>query len=357
MKGMIVTADETAVSTDAAKASQEHGTHSNTIVEWVEDAFGGLARGELNEASSQLLFKLIIPAAVSILMIIVAYFVAKLMSRWLSNSVCKRVDETLGKFVGRLTFYCVMIVSSLGILSKAGVSVVGGAAAIITAAGFAIGLAFQGTLSNFAAGVLLLVFRPFKVGDMVVVGGVTGRVNEIDLFTTTIDTTDNRRLILPNSSISGNTIENVTFHDHRRVEVAVGVAYRASLDDTRQVLTAAAESVADLLVTGEGRGFQILLTNLSSSSVDWTIRFWTAKTNYWIARERLIVAAKKHLDMHKIEIPFPQLHVHLDDAHAIELKRTEIHHGIPVPQMMSSGELGTVAKIRPRVRGDANQVA
>jgi small conductance mechanosensitive channel len=329
---------------------------STSITSWIQDAVGGLARGELNEASSILLFKLVIPAAMAIVLLIVAYFTAKLVSRGIATALCKRVDETLGKFVGRLAFYGVMIVSSLGILSVAGVSVAG-AAAMLTAAGFAIGLAFQGTLSNFAAGVLLLVFRPFKVGDMVVVGGVYGKVNEIDLFTTTIDTTDNRRLVIPNNSIVGTTIENVTFHDHRRVEVTVGVAYRADMDQTRQVLTAAAESLSDVMITGEGRGFQILLSNLSSSSVEWTIRFWAAKSNYWPVRERLIGAAKKHLDMNGIEIPFPQLHLHMDDPKMLEARRLATHQGTPVPQMTSTSEPATATKVRPRIRGDATHVA
>ena len=101
--------------------------------------------------------------------------------------------------------------------------------AVVGAASFAIAFALQGTLSNFAAGILMIVFRPFKVGDTVNVAGVCGTINEVDLFTTTLDTPDNRRLIIPNSSISSGTIENVSFHAHRRVEVIVGVDYVANL--------------------------------------------------------------------------------------------------------------------------------
>ncbi len=112
-------------------------------------------------------------------------------------------------------------------------------------------------------------------------------MNEIDLFTTTLDTPDNRRLIVPNSSIAGSTIENVTFHTQRRVDVNVGVEYRADLNQTREVLTQAAEALRPLLIDGEGRGYQILLANLSTSSVDWTIRFWTATSNVFKVRESL----------------------------------------------------------------------
>ena len=130
---------------------------------------------------------------------------------------------------------------------------VASSAAVIAAAGFAIGLAFQGTLSNFSAGVMLLTFRPFKVGQVVNAAGVTGTVDEIELFNTTIDTFDNRRFIVPNSSLFANTIENISFHSERRADVNVGVDYSADIDRTREVLTAAAESVEGV-IEGEGRG-------------------------------------------------------------------------------------------------------
>lgn len=325
---------------------------TSTIGSWISDAFGGLARGELNEASTALLFKMVVPAAMALVMVIVTYFAAKLVSRWIAAALCKKVDETLGKFVGRLTFYGLMIVGSLAILSVAGISVAG-AAAVLTAAGFAIGLAFQGTLSNFAAGVLLLVFRPFKVSDMVVVGGVTGRVNEIDLFTTTLDTTDNRRLILPNNAIVGNTIENVTFHKQRRVEVVVGVSYRADMDATRNVLIAAVEAMGEMVVMGEGRGYQIFLSNLGAHSVDWTIRVWVDATKFWVAREQLIVGVKRALDEHQIEIPFPQMHLHLDDAKAIVHKSVAPPASVPIPRMVTS-TTPVHEKTRPRARGEIN---
>jgi small conductance mechanosensitive channel len=322
-----------------------------TISGWMSDAFGGLARGELNEASATLLFKLIVPAAVAVTMIIATYFVAKLLSRLIAATVCKQVDETLGKFVGRLSFYGLMIIGTLGILSVAGISVAG-AAAVLTAAGFAIGLAFQGTLSNFAAGVLLLVFRPFKVGDMVVIAGVTGKVNEIDLFTTTLDTTDNRRLVLPNNSVSGNTIENMSYHEQRRVEIVVGVAYRANMETTRDVLTTAAESLGDLIVQGENRGYQIILSNLSDHSVDWTVRVWTKREDYWKTREKLTIEVKRQLDENAIEIPYPQLQLHIDDPKTLSARPNSSQPGIPIPRMATTNSATTGERTRPRARGE-----
>jgi small conductance mechanosensitive channel len=252
---------------------------------------------------------LIVKAATACVLLIATYFFAKFISRSVSGSVCKRVDETVGKFLGRLSFYAVIVGGGVAILGQAGLDVTG-LVGVLTAAGFAIGLAFQGTLSNFASGILLLVFRPFKVGDLVVVAGLTGRINEIDLFMTTIDTTDNRRLVIPNSSITGGTIENVTYHPHRRVEVIVGVAYKCNLDATRATLAKAAEMLQEWMIPGEGRGYQILLTSLSSSSVEWTVRFWTARENFFKSRELLAQEIKRQLDAAGLEIPFPQMQLH-----------------------------------------------
>ncbi|MGB7325309.1 MAG: mechanosensitive ion channel domain-containing protein, partial [Rubripirellula sp.] len=196
------------------------------------------------------------------------------------------------------------------VLSKLGAPL-GGLAAMLAAAGFAVGLAFQGTLSNFASGVLMLVFRPFKVGDVVNAGGVMGKVNEIDLFTTTLDTPDNRRIIVPNSSISGGTIENISFHQHRRVEVLVGVDYNADLDQTRAALDVAVSHISEAVIQGEGRGAQVILSDLGASSVNWKVRAWVASKNYWPIHEALTAQVKRQLDGAGISIPFPQLDVHI----------------------------------------------
>jgi small conductance mechanosensitive channel len=259
---------------------------------------------------SELIVAYLLPASVALLAVFIGYLVAKYLSRIVSGPICKRIDETLGKFIGRVIFYGVLLTVMGTVLSQIGFKM-SGIATILAAAGFAIGLAFQGTLSNFAAGVLLLVFRPFKVGDMINAAGVTGRVNEIDLFTTTLDTPDFRRIIVPNSSISGGTIENISFHAHRRVEVIVGVAYSSDLDATRQALTAAAESLAEKTIQGEGRGYNVILATLADSSVQWKVRVWTAATDFFAVTELLTQAVKVQLDAANISIPFPQMDVHL----------------------------------------------
>lgn len=286
------------------------------VVTGVEDAstqvksvLGQAMQGD-PEALVVLGVRYVLPAVGLLLVLIVAYFVARFLSRLVSGPVTKKIDPTLGRFFGKLVFYGVMIGALLGVLGSVGVNIAA-FAAVLAAAGFAIGLAFQGTLSNFAAGVMLLVFRPFKVGDSVNAAGMTAKVFAIDLFHTEFDTFDNRRIIVPNSSIFGDTIENITFHAHRRVDVPVGCEYAAKIDQTREVLTAAAESVEGR-VDGEGRGYQVYLTGLGSSSVDWVVRVWFPTADFWVKKEQLTRAVKMHLDEAGIAIPFPQMSVHLN---------------------------------------------
>lgn len=252
----------------------------------------------------------ILLALIGLGIIFVGYLVAKYLSRVISAPICRKVDETLGRFVGKAIFYTVLLGVTGAVLSKMGAPL-GGLAAMLAAAGFAVGLAFQGTLSNFASGVLMLVFRPFKVGDFVEAGGVSGTVNEIDLFTTTLDTPDNRRIIVPNSAIAGGTIENKSFHADRRLEVTVGVDYSADLDQTRAALETAIQNHTNIMVSGDGRGGAAVLAELGDSAVVWKVRLWVHRSDYWPALESLTGEVKRQLDASNIGIPFPQMDIHL----------------------------------------------
>jgi small conductance mechanosensitive channel len=277
-----------------------------------EQAIGRLTSGDFSgvtDYATSHLGPAILYAGAALAAIFLGYLLAKYLSRVISRPVCRRVDETLGRFVGKVIFYAILLGVAGSVLSKLGAPL-GGLAALLAAAGFAVGLAFQGTLSNFAAGVLMLVFRPFKVGDFINAGGVTGKVNEIDLFTTTLDTPDNRRIIVPNGAISGNTIENITFHAHRRIEVVVGVEYAADIDRTRTALTAATDALSEQTIQGEGRGAAVVLSNLGDSAVEWKVRLWVASTDFWPLTEALTAEVKRQLDAAGIGIPFPQLDVH-----------------------------------------------
>jgi small conductance mechanosensitive channel len=237
--------------------------------------------------------------------VVVAGWARRATRRALERS---RLDATLTRFGGNLARYGVLVLGGLAILSLFGISVAS-FAAIIAAAAFAIGLAFQGTLSNFSAGAMLLIFRPFRIGDVVSVAGMTGKVVEIDLFTTQFDTPDNRRIVVPNGEIFGSTIENITFHPTRRVDVDVGTDYDADLRTTRTVLEEVASSTEGVL---EEPAPQIYLKELGGSSIDWAIRVWADTADYWAVRERITQRAKEALDAAGIGIPFPQMDVHLD---------------------------------------------
>lgn len=206
--------------------------------------------------------------------------------------------------------WLILLFAVLGCLGMFGVSVTS-FAAVLAASAFAIGLAFQGSLSNFSSGVMLLVFRPFNVGDFVSVAGHTGTVHEIGLFTTTMDTPDNRRLILPNSSTFGAVIENVAHNPTRRVDVGVGTDYSADLDRTREVLLKAALEIPNQV---PGKKPQVVLGELGASSVDWRVRVWVKTADYGPTKEALTRSIKYALDKASISIPFPQMDVHMEQS-------------------------------------------
>ncbi len=176
-------------------------------------------------------------------------------------------------------------------------------------ASFAIGMALQGTLGNFAAGVMLLVFRPFKVGDVVKAGGEIGSVVDIGLFTTEFKTPDNRKVVVPNGKIFGDTIENITHHPIRRVDVPVGTAYEADIDQTRAALEACISKIPDVLADPAP---QVFLKELGGSSIDWVMRVWCDTPKYWDVYQATIRTAKMALDQAKIGIPYPQMDLHFD---------------------------------------------
>jgi small conductance mechanosensitive channel len=225
-----------------------------------------------------------------------------------------RFDETLAGFLTKLVSWGVMVLVILACFSLFGVETTS-FAAIIGSAGIAVGLAFQGTLSNFAAGLMLLAFRPFKVGDVIQVAGQLGKVHAIELFTTTLDSFDNRRFTIPNGQIFGSTIENVTFHRYRRADVNVGVGYEADIDATRRILTEAVQGVPAALTDPEP---EIVLLELGGSSVNWSVRVWANTADFGEVKQATIRGVKIALDQGGIEIPFPQMDVHLKRQTAVE---------------------------------------
>ena len=239
-------------------------------------------------------------------------FVGWMVAGWVSRLTYRslklaKIDETLSRFLTKCSWWSVLVLAVVICLGIFKVETTTFAAAI-GAVGFAIGLAFQGALSNFSAGIMLLMFRPYKVGDVIVVGGQTGKVDEIDLLSTTLDTPDNRRIMIPNASIFGNTIENTSYHQTRRIEVTVGAGYTADIDQTYEVLMRAICAVPGILSEPAP---EVVLLELADSSVNWSVRAWATTTEFGLVKQRTIRAVKLALDQAGIEIPFPQMDVNL----------------------------------------------
>ena len=241
--------------------------------------------------------------------IIISYTIASAIGRFTGRIVSEKVDLTLGKFLAKAVRNVLMIIVAMVVLGYFGIDVTA-FAAVLAAAGFAVGMALQGTLSNFAAGVMLLIFRPFKVEEYICVAGTEGTVEEIDLFTTRLNALDNRHLIIPNGEIFGSLLENYTRNETRRVDVNVGAAYAADLDATRTALESAIRSVQMQGIASHENG-QVYLDKLGGSSVDWQLRVWCNPQDYFDVREQLTAAAKQSLDAAGISIPFPQMDVNV----------------------------------------------
>lgn len=223
------------------------------------------------------------------ILLVLSWIAAGSLSRLVRRAMNRsRLDASLAHFTSRLVYWFVLIMAMSASLGVFGIQTTS-FAAVIGAAGLAIGLAFQGTISNFAAGVMLLALRPFKIGDYVEIGGQAGTVQKIDLFSTALDTPDNRRVIVPNRDVFGSTIENFGYNSWRRVQVEVGVDYAADIDRTREVLERAIAGVAGQLTDKEA---QVVLNGLGASSVDWAVRVFCATSDFLTVKQATIRAVK-----------------------------------------------------------------
>lgn len=295
------------VATDVAN---EFAAKTQGVLQALTD--GDVTGDDLMQAWSQVG----LPIVKALVLIIIVMAVGNWARRIVVKASTKaNVELTLAKFFGNMARWGILLLGALTILKTFGVDTTS-FAAVIAAMGFAVGMALSGTMGNFAAGVMLLIFRPYRVGDVVSVGGTTGKVDEIELFTTTLDTPDNRRIIVPNGGIFGSTIENITHHPTRRVDVAVGVAYEADVDKAREVLEGVVANV-------EG-GFSdpapvVYLVELGGSSVDFALRVWAKTEDYWAVRERMTRDTKVALDAAGIGIPYPQRDLHVPDGIVVRM--------------------------------------
>lgn len=216
-------------------------------------------------------------------------------------------DPTLTPFIGKIVYALVILAVLVAAAGMVGIQA-GSFIAIIGAAGLAVALAFQGTLSNFAAGIVGLTFRPFGVGDFVDAGGTAGTVKEIGIFTTTLATPDNIRIIIPNSAVFGETIKNYSANETRRVDLVVGVGYDDDLNVARDTILKVLKADDRVLSDPEP---VVAVDNMGASSMDFVVRPWVKASDYWAAKWDLTKALKEELEAAGCNIPYPQRDVHL----------------------------------------------
>ncbi len=251
------------------------------------------------------------PVVAAIIILVVGRMVAG-WARRLTRKGLERgeIDPTLVPFVAKLVYYGVLAVVLIAALNRLGVATTS-VVAIFGAAGLAVGLALQGTLSNFASGVMLLVFRPFDLGDYVEAGGTKGVVMEIGIFSTTLRSPDNIKITVPNSQVYGATISNYNGYENRRLDMVMGISYDDNVGtaiDTIQGIVAADDRVlADPEVV-------IAVSNLGDSSVDIVVRPWCMAQDYWNLKFDLNRQLKEGLEAAGCSIPYPQRDVHLHEV-------------------------------------------
>jgi small conductance mechanosensitive channel len=230
-------------------------------------------------------------------------FINRIVNRFFDR---KDYDETLETFLASFINIAlkgvlfVLVITQLGVQSSSLVAVVG-------AAGLAVGLALQGSLSNFAGGVLILVFKPFKVGDYIEAQGVSGTVKEITIFTTKINTFGNQSAVIPNGDLSNHTIINYNSEPIRRDKVEVGIGYSSNIKKAKEILLTLCAQDERILKEPEP---VVYVANLGDSSVDLSLRFWAKNEDFWAAHFDMIENLKGEFDKAGIEIPFPQRVVH-----------------------------------------------
>ncbi len=249
-----------------------------------------------------------LPLVWAILIFIVGRIVAGLLANTVAKLMVKsKIDETLVKFMRSLIYMGLMTFVVLAALGKLGIETTS-FAAIIAAAGLAIGLSLQGTLGNFAAGVMLILFRPFKAGDFVEAGGVSGVVEEVQIFSTKMRSGDNKEIIVPNGQIMGSTIVNYSAKETRRVDLVIGVGYGDDLKKVRSVLEQVLAEETRILPEPAPT---IGVLELGDSSVNFAVRPWVKSGDYWPVLFSLQENIKLRFDAEGISIPFPQRDVHI----------------------------------------------
>lgn len=244
----------------------------------------------------------------ALVVLIVGRMIAKSIRKGVTKALERgKMDPTLIPFMSSLTYYMVMAFVLIAVLGMVGIQTAS-MIALLGAAGLAVGLALQGTMANFASGVMLLIFRPFQKGDFIEAAGVAGAVDTVGIFTTTLNTPDNVRIVLPNGTVWGQTIKNYATNATRRVDMVMGISYDddigAAIDTINKVLGNEPRLLQDPAPT-------VAVAELADSSVNIVVRPWCKKEDYWGVKFDLTRAFKEQLEAGGCSIPYPQTDVHL----------------------------------------------
>lgn len=240
----------------------------------------------------------------AILALVVGFKTQTIFDKWLTKFFDKHdYDRSLEKFIQSLlgvTYKIIVILLSISIAGIQTTSIV----AALGAAGFAVGLALQGSMSNFASGILILTLKPIKVGEYIEISGSTGTVNKIDIFNTALLTSDNKTIIIPNSKITGGVLTNYSRQSIRRVDLEIGVGYESGIENVKKIISKVIQDQGNLVIESENREVFIRVSQLASSAVIFSVRVWCKKQNYSELKHNLLEQIKEALDKAKIEIPY-----------------------------------------------------
>ncbi len=258
------------------------------------------------------LVDILVNGAINLVIAIIIFVVGKWLAKRVQNTIKKLllkrgVDHVLVDFLGTIVFALILIVAVVAAFDQLGIPATS-FVAIIGAAGLAVGLALKDSLSNFASGVMLVLFRPFTKGDFIEAGGVTGTVQEIHLVSTIMTTPDNKLITVPNALMYNSTITNFSAKDTRRVDMVIGVGYDDDLKVAADVLKKVCDNNPLIL---KDPATKIFINNLGDSSVDFVVRPWVNAADYWTVLAEVLETAKLELEAAGCNIPYPQTDVHL----------------------------------------------
>jgi small conductance mechanosensitive channel len=263
---------------------------------------------ELFQDNHEMLLGYLLQFVAAIVIFYIGRMVAKGVRRFMERALLARaVDKAVVSFVVSIVYAIILIATVLMALSQVGVQTTS-FIAILGAAGLAVGLALQGSLANFASGILIILFRPFKSGDFIDAGGITGTVDKIEIFQTIMKTPDNKLVIVPNAQITGGAITNYSAEPIRRVDLVIGISYDADLRQAKQILEDILKNDPRVLAEPAAA---VKVAALADSAVNLNVRPWVNSADYWGVYWDTLEKVKLTFDEHNIGIPYPQMDVHI----------------------------------------------